>query len=110
MEALCRNGCLTPIHQYWARSECHLVVYTHSVMVLNHDAAVKFLFDNTLFYNTFTCVRIAHILSLDVSDMDQYYSINSIHPFPHQNNEVLHLFNSVVELDSPLFTSHLHLL
>ena len=38
--ALWRNDCLTAIPQYWARPECHLVVYTHSAMALSHDVAI----------------------------------------------------------------------
>ena len=34
-----RNDCLTPSHQYWARSECHLYGY-HSAKVLSHDSVI----------------------------------------------------------------------
>ena len=32
-----KDDCLIPIHQYWIRSECHLVVYPHSAMVISHE-------------------------------------------------------------------------
>ena len=56
-----KDDCLIPIHQYWIRSECHLVVYPHSAMVISHEVvrrnAEHYLFPLITFHFAYTfCV------------------------------------------------------